>query len=143
MSENLEKFLNQVSVAAEQSSLVKMTLSKPAQKHDELRNVYVKPVLIKEKRLFAFTYHYERRDEVKNYDASQMLDMLNEMLPNRFLNGEQGCHFVGVKQRQGDPPDQEGTGMSRAELRARQTESPTHQSSELMVVPTRADDARR
>ena len=86
MSENLEKFLNQVSVAAEQSSLVKMTLSKPAQKHDELRNVYVKPVLIKEKRLFAFTYHYERRDEVKNYDASQMLDMLNEMLPNRFLN---------------------------------------------------------
>ena len=86
MSENLEKFLNQVSVAAEQSTLVKMTLSKPAQKHDELRNVYVKPVLIKEKRLFAFTYHYERRDEVKNYDASQMLDMLNEMLPNRFLN---------------------------------------------------------
>lgn len=86
MSENLEKFLNQVSMAAEQSSLVKMTLSKPAQKHDELRNVYVKPVLIKEKRLFAFTYHYERRDEVKNYDASQMLDILNEMLPNRFLN---------------------------------------------------------
>jgi hypothetical protein len=73
-------------MAAEQSSLVKMTLSKPAQKHDELRNVYVKPVLIKEKRLFAFTYHYERRDEVKNYDASQMLDILNEMLPNRFLN---------------------------------------------------------
>ena len=56
MLDSLEKFLNQVSVAAEQSSLVKMTLSKPAQKHDELRNVYVKPVLIKEKRLFAFTY---------------------------------------------------------------------------------------
>ena len=84
MSVNLEKFLNQVSVAAEQSTLVKMTLSKPAQKHDELRNVYVKPVLIKEKRLFAFTYHYERRDEVKNYDAAQMLDMLNELLPIVF-----------------------------------------------------------
>ena len=65
MSENLEKFLSRVSDAAEQSTLVKMTLSKPAQKHDELRNIYVKPVLIKEKRLFAFTYHYERRDEVK------------------------------------------------------------------------------
>ena len=86
MSENLEKFLSQVGVSAEQSTLVKMTLSKPAQKNDELRNVYVKPVLIKGKRLFAFTYHYERRDEVKNYDASQMLDMLKEMLPNRFLN---------------------------------------------------------
>ena len=86
MSENLDYFLNQVSVAAEQSTLVKMTLSKPAQKHDELRNVYVKPVLIKEKRLFAFTYHYERRDEVKNYDVTQMLDLLKEMLPDRFLN---------------------------------------------------------
>ena len=75
-----------VGESAEQSTLVKMTLSKPAQKHDELRNIYVKPVLIKERRLFAFTYHYERRDEVKNYDVAQMLDRLREMLPNRFLN---------------------------------------------------------
>ena len=66
--------------------MVKMTLSKPASKHDELRNIYVKPVLIKGKRLFAFTYHYERRDEVKNYDATQMLDVLKEMVPDRFLN---------------------------------------------------------
>ena len=66
MSENIEKFLNRVAEAAEKSALVKMTLSKPVDKRDDLRNVYVKPVLIKEKRLFAFTYHYERRDEVKN-----------------------------------------------------------------------------
>lgn len=86
MSGNLNNFLGRVAEAAEQSTLVKMTLSKSAQKHDELRNVYVKPVLIKEKRLFAFTYHFERRDEVKNYDAVQMLDILKEMIPNRFLN---------------------------------------------------------
>ena len=86
MPDQIERFLSLVSDAAEQSTLVKMTLSKPAAKHDELRNVYVKPVLIKEKRLYAFTYHYERRDEVKNYDASQMLDTLKEMLPLRFLN---------------------------------------------------------
>ena len=86
MSENIEKFLNRVAEAAENSALVKMTLSKPVDKRDDLRNVYVKPVLIKEKRLFAFTYHYERRDEVKNYDAAQMLDVLKEMLPCRFLN---------------------------------------------------------
>ena len=86
MSDNIGIFLSRVDEATAQSALVKMTLSKPAQKHDELRNVYVKPVLIKEKRLFAFTYHYERRDEVKNYDAAQMLDILKELLPNRFLN---------------------------------------------------------
>ncbi len=78
--------MGRVAEAAGQSTLVKMTLSKPANKHDDLRNIYVKPVLIKEKRLFAFTYHYERRDEVKNYDTAQMLDILREMLPTRFLN---------------------------------------------------------
>lgn len=39
MSETLEKFLNKISESAEQNILVKMTLSKPAQKHDDLRNV--------------------------------------------------------------------------------------------------------
>lgn len=82
----MERFFDHVTSAAEQGTLVKMTLSKPANKHDELRNIYVKPVLIKDKRLFAFTYRYERRDEVKNYDAEQMLEVLKEMLPTRFLN---------------------------------------------------------
>jgi len=86
MSENLDKYLDRVAESAEHSTLVKMTLSKPADKHDELRNIYLKPVLIKERRLFAFTYHYERRDEVKNLDTTQMLDTLKEMLPSRFLN---------------------------------------------------------
>ncbi len=86
MTDNLEKYLIAVRESAAQNLLVKMTLSKPADKHDELRNIYVKPVLIKDKRLFAFTYHYLRRDEVKNYDARQMMDLLNEMIPSRFLN---------------------------------------------------------
>ena len=86
MSETLQKILDRVVESAEQSALVKMTLSKPANRHDDLRNVYVKPVLIKEKRLFAFTYHYDRRDEVKNYAAAQMADILQEMLPARFQN---------------------------------------------------------
>ena len=86
MPDNLELFLNRVGESVHQCNLVKMTLSKPLQKHDDLRNIYVKPVLIKEKRLFAFTYHYERRDEVKNYEADQMLEILKEMISVRFLN---------------------------------------------------------
>lgn len=86
MSENLENYFSRVAEAAAQNTLVKMTLSKPVDKHDELRNVYVKPVLIKDRHLFAFTYHYERRDEVKNYDAAQMEVLLQEMVPRRFLN---------------------------------------------------------
>ena len=86
MSGTIDNFLSRVAEAAEQSTLVKMTLSKPVDKHDELRNVYVKPVLIKEKRLYAFTYRFERRDEVKNYDNAQMIAALTELVPSRFLN---------------------------------------------------------
>lgn len=82
----MERFFKRVTEAIEQSALVKMTLSKPANKHDDLRNVYVKPVLIKDRHLFAFTYRYERRDEVKNYDAEQMVEMLKDLVPSRFLN---------------------------------------------------------
>ena len=85
-ADRLETFFGLVSAAAEGHTFVKMTLSKPADKHDELRNLYVKPVLIKEKRLYAFTYRYERRDEAKNYDAEQMLTVLKELIPGRFLN---------------------------------------------------------
>lgn len=84
MSEHV--FFDRVAEAVEQNVFVKLTLSKPATKHDDLRNVYVKPVLIKDKHLFSFTYHYERRDEVKNYDAGQMLELLKELVPSRFLN---------------------------------------------------------
>lgn len=86
MTETIEKFLSRVADAVKQSAFVKMTLSKTVRKEDELRNVYVKPMLIKDKLLYAFTYRYVRRDEVKNYDAAQMLDILNEMIPSRFLN---------------------------------------------------------
>ena len=82
----MERLFKRVTEAIEQSALVKMTLSKPANKHDDLRNVYVKPVLIKDRHLFAFTYRYERRDEVKNYDSEQMVEMLKDLVPSRFLN---------------------------------------------------------
>ena len=82
----MERFFKRVTEAIEQTALVKMTVSKPVNKHDELRNVYVKPVLIKDKHLFAFTYRYERRDEVKNYDAEQMIEVLKGLVPGRFLN---------------------------------------------------------
>ena len=86
MEETINKYLQLIQESAASHTLVKMTLSKPSVKGDDLRNIYVKPVLIKERYLFAFTYHYERRDEVKNYDAEQMMNQFRELLPQRFQN---------------------------------------------------------
>lgn len=86
MSENIEKFIGRVNEAVENGTFVRMTLSKPALKADDLRNVYIRPILIKNSMCYSFTYRYLRRDEVKNYTFEQMRDMLGDMIPLRFQN---------------------------------------------------------
>ena len=82
----VQQFVEKVRHSLEEGSLVKMTISKPRTKNDELRNVYVKPVLLKKGSRYAFTYRYERRDEVKNYEREQFLAELSALLTSRFYN---------------------------------------------------------
>ena len=67
-----------------------MTLSKPSaisrQQSADLNNVYVKPIILKNEKMYSFTYRYERRDETKNYDAEQSLEIITELLSGIFLN---------------------------------------------------------
>ena len=58
----MEKFFEKLESALKNNSFVKMTLSKPVAKNSELRNVYVKPILLKDNMMYQFTYRYERRD---------------------------------------------------------------------------------
>lgn len=67
---------------------MKVGLSKPFEKNNELRNVYVKPVLLKSGTSFSFTFRYERRDEVKNFDERQTIEKLKELLESTFLNAD-------------------------------------------------------
>ena len=52
----------------------------------DLNNVYVKPIILKNEKMYSFTYRYERRDETKNYDAEQSLEIITELLSGIFLN---------------------------------------------------------
>jgi hypothetical protein len=63
-----------------------MTLSKPVDKNNGLRNVYVKPILLKNNKMYQFTYRYERRDETKNHNVGQTLEVLKDMIPEAFQN---------------------------------------------------------
>lgn len=86
MSENSEKFILRVQEAMKEGNMVKITVSKPVKKDDELKNVYVKPVLIKNNKMYSFVYRYERRDETKNYDQEQTIENLKSLLEVHFLN---------------------------------------------------------
>ena len=82
----MEKFFEKLDSALKNGSIVKMTLSKPVSKNNELRNIYVKPILLKNNKMYQFTYRYERRDETKNFDARQMMEQVRSLVPSTFQN---------------------------------------------------------
>ena len=82
----MEKFFAKVENSLKDNSIVKMTLSKPVSKNNELRNVYVKPILLKDNKMYQFTFRYERRDETKNFDARQTLEQMKNLVPEVFQN---------------------------------------------------------
>lgn len=82
----MEKFFEKLDAALRNDILVKMTLSKPVSKNSDLRNIYVKPILLKNNKMYQFTYRYERRDETKNFDSAQTMEQVRSLVPEVFQN---------------------------------------------------------
>ena len=86
----MQKFINKLQSSLNDGSFVRLTLSKPKansqQPAADLRNVYVKPIILKNEKMFSFTYRYERRDETKNYDSQQSLEVITNLISEIFLN---------------------------------------------------------
>ena len=82
----MEKFFEKLDAALKNDSFVKMTLSKPVAKNNELRNVYIKPILLKDNKMYQFVFRYERRDETKNFDAAQTMEQVRSLVPEVFQN---------------------------------------------------------
>ena len=86
----MQNFINKLQSSIKEGSFVKLTLSKPSaigrQQSADLNNVYVKPIILKNEKMYSFTYRYERRDETKNYDAEQTLEIITNLISGIFLN---------------------------------------------------------
>ena len=92
----MQKFINKLESSLKDGSFVKLTLSKyvgmrhvtsvQSQSMADIRNVYVKPIILRNEKMFSFTYRYERRDETKNYDAEQSLEIITQLISEVFLN---------------------------------------------------------
>jgi len=70
-------------------ALRKATLSRPLKSAPPgLRNVFLRPVEIRGAPLIAWTWRYERRDEVKNLTAAESLARLRELCGPVFRNAD-------------------------------------------------------
>lgn len=68
----LHQFLDIFRTACAAGHFLKCTLGKPAATApDGLKNIYLRPVMLKAGPRIAFTYRYQTRDEVKNFTAEE------------------------------------------------------------------------
>lgn len=81
---DLAPFYQEIEASLKQNDYVKITLSKPLSKQNELQNVYVRLIKIKGQPVFQVTYRYKTNDQVKNYSLKELKEIFNPLLLNTF-----------------------------------------------------------
>ncbi len=84
----LESFLQNIIVAAENTTLLKITIGNKKDKIAVLKNVFIKPVLIKEKYLLSFVYRNVTNDIIKNFDIPESVKQIKDLLEESFFNAD-------------------------------------------------------
>ncbi len=77
-------FVNEIKKAITDSAFVKLALGNYKGTEEGLKQLYVKPVLIKNKQLLAFNYRYKTRDIFKNFEIEEGLSLIKEYLAGDF-----------------------------------------------------------
>lgn len=68
---------------------VKLTLGKSRNRDTpQLKNIYARPVMVKDELLLQLTYRFADRDEVKNLAPSNALQLLSEQIGGDFLTAD-------------------------------------------------------
>jgi len=83
-----ERFLQLVSDAFQNGTLVKLTLGKPssARQQPDLENVFVRPVVLKAEPHFSFVFRHTTRDITKNLPIESALASVRALLGHEFLD---------------------------------------------------------
>ena len=84
----LESFLQTIISAADNATLLKITIGNKKDKSSVLKNVFIKPVLIKEKYLLSFVYRNLTNDVTKNFDIAESIKQIKSLLEESFFNAD-------------------------------------------------------
>ncbi|MBY0245529.1 MAG: SAM-dependent methyltransferase [Sphingobacteriaceae bacterium] len=86
-SEKLQLFKSDLVNSINDKKIVKISLGNYQGNDKELKNIHVRPVIIKRKPMFSFTYKYKTRDIVKNHVADAAIELVINNLSNDFRIG--------------------------------------------------------
>lgn len=75
-----EKFLLDLSLLIENKSLIKLSLGNYKGAETSLKNIYIKPVEIKQELMLSFVYRHQTKDITKNYSIEDAIVEIKELV---------------------------------------------------------------
>jgi len=85
---HLDTFGEKIIQSLGSNEFVKLTLSNKRNKENDLKHITAKAVLIKNNQKLSFVYTYPTKDITKNFDVTEAISLIKEMLANDFTNGD-------------------------------------------------------
>lgn len=132
------RFLALVDTALRDGMLVKLTLGKPAPTATDatLRNVFVRPVALREGPHFSFVWRHTTRDLTRNHRAEAAAEAIRSLLGREFLDAHL---FTPTQTAQLElTPDGGGRLHLKAASGSSPVPSPQHDRSKHRLVPPEA-----
>jgi SAM-dependent methyltransferase len=79
-----EEFLFSVKQSLSDNTFVKLSLGNYKGLEEQLKNIYIKRILIKNEEKLSFTYRYKTRDIVKNYATEEGIQKIHNFIQKEF-----------------------------------------------------------
>lgn len=83
-SEKTDEFLLSMQTSLNDNTFVKLSLGNYKGKEENLKNIYIKRIVIKGEEKLSFTYRYKTRDIVKNYSPEEGIRKIHDFLKQEF-----------------------------------------------------------
>ncbi len=82
---DITELINKFEQSVAQNTFIKLTLSNKRVSSSELKNVYVKPVMIKDRLLMSFVDRFNTKDVTRNLELQDASDEIKRLLEESFL----------------------------------------------------------
>ena len=76
----IQIFIDTIKNSWNNQSFIKLSLSKYKGSEVQLKNIYIKKIMVKKEEKLSFTYHYQTNDIVKNYSFDEALFFFNKYI---------------------------------------------------------------
>ncbi len=84
----IEELIDLITTAFKDHTIIKITIGNLREKKSYLKNIFIKPIFIKEHAMLSFVYRYTDKDVTKNFLLDDAITTIKKVLSSFFYNAE-------------------------------------------------------